>query len=67
MPVAIAGDSTMAVTVYEARCCSFVRCARSGGDDRVLRIAFAEGREPLFPLPWALWLAFGVQQHTSIS
>lgn len=41
----------MAVAGYEVRCCSFVRCARSRGDDRVFADRFAEGPRAIVPTP----------------
>src|SRR3954451_16331432 len=56
-------DASVAVGVDEPRCGAFVRRACTRGGDCVLADRLAGGREPAFPLAWALWLLVGVQQQ----
>jgi hypothetical protein len=53
----------VAVGVYEAGGDAFVRCARAPGDQFAFAGRRAGGREPLFPLVWALRLTVGVQEQ----
>src|SRR5690242_8105364 len=62
-PAAVAGDPALAVGVDETVCDAFVLRASTPYDDRVFADRHAGGREPLFPLLWALWFTIGVQQQ----
>jgi hypothetical protein len=61
VPVAIAGDPALAVSVYETVCDAFVRRASTPHGDRVFADRLASSRKQLFPLSWALWLTIGIQ------
>ena len=55
--------SSVAVGVYEAVRDAFIRRAGTPNDDGAFADRLAGGREPLFPLGWALGFAIGVEQQ----